>query len=223
MTTLLLNSLIGRTQITSFFPNQIIRLANKFQNNLWQSLVTLWWRHLLLKKDLDLDHLKSVILNQLNVFHFQYIEVIELFTDTAAILNLLDLRSIRGHSVSIYARFSGKKRTSMYTSWEKGDHYYIRTRHNDLFSHYNLFLGKLEKLARKARVNTAPWASHNTPYYSFKIFPKFWLAKSTRIIHHNQLLMTKFGRILSLTRKWRQKSGAIGSCKNAACYRLRHR
>ena len=180
MTTLLLNSLIGRTQMPSFFPNQLIRLANIFQNNLWQSLVTLWWRHLLLKKDLDLDHLKSVILNQLNVFHFQYIEVIELFTDTAAILNLLDLRSTRGHSVSIYARFSGKKRTSMYTSWEKVDHYYIQTRHNDLFSHYNLFLGKLKKLARKARVNTdasvsdrprAPWASHNTPYYSFKIFP----------------------------------------------------
>ena len=41
-------------------------------------------------------------------------------------------------------------------------------------------------------------------YYSFKIFPQFWLAKSTRIIHHNQLLMTRFGRIL-LTRKWRQK------------------
>ena len=55
----------------------------------------------------------------------------------------------------------------------KGDYYYIQTRHNDLFSHYNLFLGKLkEKLARKARINTdasildcahAPWASHNTP------------------------------------------------------------
>ena len=28
-------------------------------------------------------------------------------------------------------------------------------------------------------------------YYSFKIFPRFWLAKSTRIIHHNQLLKTK--------------------------------
>ena len=29
------------------------------------------------------------------------------------------------------------------------------TRHNDLFSHYNLFLGKLkEKLVRKERVNT---------------------------------------------------------------------
>ena len=33
-------------------------------------------------------------------------------------------------------------------------------------------------------------------YYSFKIFPQFWLAKSTPIIHSNQLLMTKFGRIL---------------------------
>ena len=45
----------------------------------------------------------------------------------------------------------------------------------------------------------------NRPYYSFKIFPRFWLAKSTRLIHHNQLLMTKFERILCLTRKWRQK------------------
>ena len=40
---------------------------------------------------------------------------------------------------------------------------------------------------------------------SFKIFPRFWLAKSTRLIHYNQLLMTKFGRILCLARKWRQK------------------
>ena len=46
-------------------------------------------------------------------------------------------------------------------------------------------------------------------YYSFKIFPQFWLAKSTRIIHHNQLLMTKFGRILCLTRKWRQKCSLL--------------
>ena len=148
----------------------------------------------LLKKDLDLDHLKSAILKQLTVLHFQYIEVIERFTDTAAILNSLDLRSTRGHSLSMYARFSGKKRTSMYIFWEKGDHYYIQTRHSGLF-----------------------WCE------CLKIFLKFWLAKSTRIIHHNQLQMTKFGRILCLTRKWRQKSGAIGSCKNAACYRLRHR
>ena len=34
-------------------------------------------------------------------------------------------------------------------------------------------------------------------YYSFKIFLRFWLAKITRIIHHhNQLLLTTFGRIL---------------------------
>ena len=61
----------------------------------------------------------------------------------------------RGHSLSISARFLGKKRTLLYISGEKSDHYYIQTRHNDFFSHYNLFLGKLkEKLARKARVNT---------------------------------------------------------------------
>ena len=46
-------------------------------------------------------------------------------------------------------------------------------------------------------------------YYSFKIFPLFWLAKSTRIIHHNQLQMTKFGRILCLMRKWCQKCSLL--------------
>ena len=33
----------------------------------------------------------------------------------------------------------------------------------------------------------------NSSYNSFKIFPWFWLAKSTRIILHNQFLMNKFG------------------------------
>ena len=47
-----------------------------------------------------------------------------------------------------------------------------------------------------------------------KYFPQFWLAKSTPIIHHNQLLMTKLGRILCLTRN---------DVKNAAFYRLMHR
>ena len=81
----------------------------------------------------------------------------------------------RGHLFSIYAHFSGKKRTSMYISWEKGDHFYVCTQHNNVFSHYKLFLGKLkEKMAQKARVNIvagildqahAPpsWASLNTP------------------------------------------------------------
>ena len=67
----------------------------------------------------------------------------DLFTDTAAILNLLDLRRIMGcpggHSLSTYARFSGKKRTSMYISLEKGDSYNIQTRHNDLFFLITIF------------------------------------------------------------------------------------
>ena len=46
-------------------------------------------------------------------------------------------------------------------------------------------------------------------YYSFKLFLQFWLAKSTCIIHHNQLLMTKFGTILCSTRKWRQKCSPL--------------
>ena len=41
------------------------------------------------------------------------------------------------------------------TKLEKGEHYYIQTRHKDLFSHYNLILRKLkEKMSRKALENT---------------------------------------------------------------------
>ena len=39
----------------------------------------------------------------------------------------------KGHSLSIYVSLLGKKRTSLYISREKGDFYYIQTRHNDLF------------------------------------------------------------------------------------------
>ena len=39
----------------------------------------------------------------------------------------------REHSLSIYAHFSGKKRTLLYISREKEAHNYIQTRHNDLF------------------------------------------------------------------------------------------
>ena len=59
-----------------------------------------------------------------------------------------------GHSLTIYVGFSGKKRTSMHISREKGDRYYIQRRHNDLFFSLHFFLGNLkERLARKARVN----------------------------------------------------------------------
>ena len=37
---------------------------------------------------------------------------------------------------------------------------------------------------------------HIEHYYSFKIFPRFGLVETTRIIHHNQLLFTKFGKNL---------------------------
>ena len=57
----------------------------------------------------------------------------------------------RGHSLSIYARFSGKKRTSKYISQQKGDHYYI------------LHLGKLKEKFIMPDSAYAPWASHNTP------------------------------------------------------------
>ena len=77
---------------------------------------------------------------------------IDLFTDTAAILNLLDLRSIVGcpgstcwvfTNFNVY--FSGKRRSLLHPN----------TAQRSFFSYYNLFLGKLkEKLARKARVNT---------------------------------------------------------------------
>ena len=39
----------------------------------------------------------------------------------------------REYSLSIYAHFSGKKRTLLYISREKEAHNYIQTRHNDLF------------------------------------------------------------------------------------------
>ena len=41
-------------------------------------------------------------------------------------------------------------------------------------------------------------------YYSFKIFPHFWLVKTTCIIHQNQLLLTKFGKNFVILNRWRQ-------------------
>ena len=46
--------------------------------------------------------------------------------------------------------------------------------------------------------------STNWYHYSFKIFFRFWLAKIPLIIHHDQLLSTKFGRISRYVNWWRQ-------------------
>ena len=40
------------------------------------------------------------------------------------------------------------------------------------------------------------YAFYKSYYYSFKIFPRFRFVKTTRIIHQNQLLFTKFGKNL---------------------------
>ena len=44
---------------------------------------------------------------------------------------------------------------------------------------------------------------NNLIYYSFKIFSRFWLVKTTRIIHHNQL-SPNLERIFAILNQWRQ-------------------
>ena len=62
---------------------------------------------------------------------------------------------LRGQSLRyLRALFVQKENFTVYFS-EKGDHYYIQTRHNDLFFPLQSSLGKLtENSARKERVNT---------------------------------------------------------------------
>ena len=39
-----------------------------------------------------------------------------------------------------------------------------------------------------------------------KIFPYFWLVKTTHIIHHKQLLLTKFGKNFVIMKRWHQNA-----------------
>ena len=48
-------------------------------------------------------------------------------------------------------------------------------------------------------------------YYSFKMFLRFWLAKIPCIIHHNQLLLTQFGRRLG--DMWKMTSIVQQNCQ----------
>ena len=88
--------------------------------------------------------------------YFYHYVAIALFTVTAALLNLVHLRSIMGcpgGTRSVFTRaFRQKENFTVYFSG-KGDHYYIQTRHKDLFS-------PLQSFSDGAH---APWASHNTP------------------------------------------------------------
>ena len=54
----------------------------------------------------------------------------------------------------------------------------------------------------------------NSYYYSFKIFPRFWLVKTRRIIHHNHAatvnqIWKEFCRIEPMTSKWRRKCSQL--------------
>ena len=82
-----------------------------------------------------------------------------LFTDTTAILNLLNLRSIMGCPGGTRSVFTLAFRANRELHWiflgKKT--IIITSKHGTtiFFCHYNFFVGKLqEKLARKARVNT---------------------------------------------------------------------
>ena len=86
-------------------------------------------------------------------------ESIDLFTDTVAILNLLDLRSIMGCPGGTRLVFTKAFRAKRELHWiflgKKA--IIITSKHGTTicFSHYNLFQGKRkEKLARKAGVNS---------------------------------------------------------------------
>ena len=56
----------------------------------------------------------------------------------------------------------------------------------------------------KKRINNDDRLRRKMYYHSFKLFPCFWLVKTTRIIHHNQLLLTKFGKNFVILNRWRQ-------------------
>ena len=95
----------------------------------------------------------------LKISHKNIFKRIDLFTDTAAILNLLHLRSIMGclgGTRSAYTRpFRAKRELQRIFLGKKAIVITFKDSTKIFFSHYKLFLGKLEeKLARKARVNT---------------------------------------------------------------------
>ena len=87
--------------------------------------------------------------------------ITDLFTDTAAILKLLDFRSIiRGMprealAQCLHALFGQKENFTVYFSGNRRSLLHPNTAQRSFFSHYKLFLGKFKgKLAQKAWVNT---------------------------------------------------------------------
>ena len=77
-----------------------------------------------------------------------YVHTIDLFNDTAAIFSLLDLRSVMGcpgGTRSVFTRaFRARRELDCVFLGQKGNHYYIQTRHNDLFFPLKSFYRKSE-------------------------------------------------------------------------------
>ena len=72
---------------------------------------------------------------------------------------------------------------------------------------------EVHKHAKKNEANPAilteqAWSITHI-YYSFNIFPRFWLVKTTRIIHHYQLLLTKFAKNFGIFNRWHQKCSPL--------------
>ena len=65
-----------------------------------------------------------------------------------------------------------------------------------------LFIPAVDRIASSPRAFKT--AVIKSLYYSFKIFPRFWLVKTTRIIYHKHLLLTKFGKNFVILNRWRQ-------------------
>ena len=81
---------------------------------------------------------------------------------------------------------------------------------NELLS-YSLWTVPENLVITLELINFPPLSFNLHHYYSFKIFLRFRLAKSTRIIHHKELLLNKFDKNFLILNRWRQKCSQ--SCK----------
>ena len=88
-----------------------------------------------------------------------------------------------------------------FLAWNKGKTYYKPSDnicYEFIPSKPCFFFFSISKINRSRKKLLIDAMVHIFINYAFKIFLRFWLAKSTRIIHHDHLLITKFGRILRL-------------------------
>ena len=92
--------------------------------------------------------------------------LIDLFNDTEAILNLLDLRSIVGCPGGTRSVFKGN--FTVYFAGKRRSSFHPNTAQRSFFSHYNLFQGKLSpkrahkcwaSISDRARVSLVYWVT----------------------------------------------------------------